>query len=290
MWATRASDQPRQGRKPWGSGSGKGLGPAPNLLCDHPLANRCGKGIPPIENRESARFGGACASPGGKVVRNPGWFLAAVLLVLAPGAPAAAGSLEVFVEPGRVAVQADEVPLGRILETLAERGAMYVLIDERRAAEPLTVRLDAGDIQGAIVRLMQEAGGGNYAIVRTDPRGKVETLLFQDSGRGAIAAAAPSQPAYVPAPNLPSYPTYTAGVGGAYAEAGPEAPYRAAPRPYVDTPTTPYAGGPKASTPARGPADAIAPRGLDHSLLTDYQLEEKQREEREGRRGTKDLN
>jgi hypothetical protein len=143
------------------------------------------------------------------------------------------------------------------------------------------------------VRLMQQAGGGNYAIVRTDPRGKVETLLFQAAGQGVTAGAAPSQPAYVPPGHPPSSPTYAAGAGGAYAEARPEGSYPATPQPYVGASRL-YADGPKASAsvPARGPTDAGGPGGLglDHTLLTDFQLEEKEREEREGRRGTKDLN
>ena len=167
-------------------------------------------------------------------MNHTGWILTAISLFAIHGTAAGAGSLEVLVEPGRVAVHAEEVPLGRILETLAERGGMDVLIDERRATQPLTVRLETREIEQAIVRLIHEAGGGNYAIVRAYAHGKFETFLFQDPGQGASAAAQPSEPAYGPPPNLPSYPTPPVGGGAAYAGAGPEAPYRGAPPPYVD--------------------------------------------------------
>jgi hypothetical protein len=222
-------------------------------------------------------------------MKRTGWIRAAVSFVLIQGAPAWAEPLEVLVEPGRVAVQAHGVPLGRILETLAERGGMYVLIDERRAAQPLTVRLEAGEIQEAIVGLMREAGGGNYAIVRTDPRGTLETLLFQDAVKGAAAAAQASEPAYGTPAYPPTSPTYPVGGGGAYAGAVADAPYRDAATPYGDAPTR-YAGGPKSYPVAGSAAAAAALRGLDQSLLTDYEQEEKIREELEGRRGTKELN
>ncbi len=178
-----------------------------------------------------------------------GWILAAVSLLLTQGASAGAGSLEVRVEPGRVALQADEVPLGQILKALTGRAGIHVVVDERRVAQPVTVRLEAGGIQEAIVRLMREAGGGNYAIFSSNSQGKVETFAFQEGGGAPPAPQA--TPAAPPASAGP--PAYAGGDGST--------PYAPAPRNPDEKPVAP--ADPYGSIGSRSPGPAPAPPDAD---------------------------
>ncbi len=155
------------------------------------------------------------------MMRRPGWILAAFCLVLAQGLPARAQTLEALVEPGHVAVRAQEVPLVRILEALSERASINVVLDERLAAQPVTVRLEAGGVPEAIERLMREAGGGNYAIFSSDSRGTVETFAFQGGG-GAPAGAPATSP--VP-PASPGPPAHAVQDGSAAYPPAPREPY-----------------------------------------------------------------
>ncbi len=184
-------------------------------------------------------------------MKHTGWFAAAVALVFIQSAPAGAGSLEVRVEPGRVAVQADQVPLGQVVEALSQRAGLHVVLDAKRAAQPVTVRLEAGGIHEAIVRLMQEAGGGNYAMVSTNAEGKVEPFAFQHEGGGAATMSPP-------APAAPAAP-YAVGDGSPTYAPAPREEYEKAVTP--SSPYPPLSSGlpPPGMGRSPGPAGPAAP-------------------------------
>ena len=148
-------------------------------------------------------------------MKRVAWIITGLLLAVLHGVPVRAGSLEVQVEPGRVTLQADEVPLADVVRALSRRAAVHVLLDAQRAAQPVTVRLEAGGVQEAIVRLMREAGAGNYAILSSNDQGNVETFAFHEGG-GAPGAS----PTIPPAPRTRrGRRRYAVGDGSTYAPA-----------------------------------------------------------------------
>ncbi len=136
---------------------------------------------------------------------RPGWIVAALLLLLAQGPLAGAGPVEVRVEPGRVTVNAHDAPLGEILQALSQRAGVHVVFDAQRSAQPVTVRLEAGGIHEAIVRLMREVGGGNYAIFSSNLQGKAEPFAFHEGGAAPPAPQA-TPPAAPASAGPPAYP------------------------------------------------------------------------------------
>ena len=143
------------------------------------------------------------------------WIITGLLLAVLHAVPVRAGSLEVRVEPGRVTLQADEVPLADVVRALSRRAAVHVLLDAQRAAQPVTVRLEAGGVQEAIVRLMREAGARNYAILSSNAQGNVETFAFHEGG-GAPGASQTTLPA---PPTRAGRRRYAVGDGSTYAPA-----------------------------------------------------------------------
>lgn len=181
-------------------------------------------------------------------MKRAAWIIAGLVLVLAilHGSPVRAGSLEVLVESGRVTVKAHEAPLGHIVQALSQPAGVHVVLDAEHAAQPVTLRLEAGGIHEAIVRLIREAGGGNFAIASSNS-GKVETFPFQDR-RGAPPAPQ-STPAPPPASAAP--PADTAG--------GASTPYAPAPRDPYGKSTTPSTTSGAIVSRSPGPAVPVSP-------------------------------
>ncbi len=183
------------------------------------------------------------------MMKRVAWIIAVLALVSMHGAPVRAGSLEVRVEFGRVSVNAHEVPLGEIVQALSQRAGVHVVLDARQALQPVTSRLEAGGILEAIVRLVREAGGGNYAIVSSNDPGRVEPFAFHEGGGAAPPpqASPPAPPASAPPP------AYTLGDGSS-------TKYVPAPREPYEKPVAPSAMYGSIVSGFPGPA---APAALD---------------------------
>lgn len=128
--------------------------------------------------------------------------LAAALMIYqaVPVAPPQAGSLEVVARGTQVSVHAQEVPVSRILDRLAQQTGMKVTYEATPPSQAVTATMEGVPVRDAVVRLLEGLGVGY--VFRTDRSGqRIETLIVSGAAAGSASGTMTASQ-----PNVMEYP------------------------------------------------------------------------------------